>query len=35
MTLTYPYWLEPTLLGIVAITFLVGVALGAYLTTSK
>lgn len=35
MTLTFPIWLEPTLLGIVALAFLAGVLLGAYLTTTK
>lgn len=35
MTLTYPFWLEPSLLGIVAVAFLCGMALGAYLTLTK
>lgn len=35
MTLTYPVWLEPTMLGVVALAFLLGMALGAYLTITK
>lgn len=35
MTLTYPVWLEPSLLGVVALAFLGGMAVGIYLTTSK
>lgn len=35
MTMTYPVWLEPALLGVVAAAFLCGLAVGAYLSLKK